>query len=173
MDAQNKPKSPNPTESIPKPTITTPQEYHSSRRSTFNNRHSQLQVQSNLLSPSENMSNYGDRAQNLSEDLRAQQNVAQCAETSLEARALLDIYSRTQTHRGTKIICTIGPASREVGTLKEMITAGMDVARLNFSHGDHEYHTATMNNIREARDSFENDQLNYSALTIFGLKFGF
>ena len=172
MNAQNKPKSPNPTESIPKPTITTPQEYHSSRRSTFNNRHSQLQVQSNL-SPSENMSNYGDRAQNLSEDLRAQQNVAQCAETSLEARALLDIYSRTQTHRGTKIICTIGPASREVGTLKEMITAGMDVARLNFSHGDHEYHTATMNNIREARDSFENDQLNYSALKFFWVKLGF
>jgi pyruvate kinase len=112
------------------------------------------------------MSNYGDRAQNLSEDLRAQQNVAQCAETSLEARALLDIYSRTQTHRGTKIICTIGPASRETGTLKEMITAGMDVARLNFSHGDHEYHTATMNNIREARDSFKNDQLNYKPVAL-------
>merc|ERR1712050_120796 len=114
----------------------------------------------------ENMSNYGDRAQNLSEDLRAQQNVAQCAETSLEARALLDIYSRTQTHRGTKIVCTIGPASRETGTLREMITAGMDVARLNFSHGDHEYHSQTIKNIREARDSFKNDQLNYKPVAL-------
>ena len=40
----------------------------------------------------------------------------------------------------TKIICTIGPASRDPQTLRRLVEAGMDVARLNFSHGSHEEH---------------------------------
>lgn len=50
----------------------------------------------------------------------------------------------------TKIVCTIGPACDTVETLVQMIGAGMNVARLNFSHGSHENHTALFNNIREA-----------------------
>ncbi|WP_188206404.1 pyruvate kinase [Alkalibacillus aidingensis] len=50
----------------------------------------------------------------------------------------------------TKIVCTIGPASESVETLKELIDAGMNVARLNFSHGDYEEHGARINNIRQA-----------------------
>ncbi|MEP0823528.1 MAG: pyruvate kinase [Ignavibacterium sp.] len=50
----------------------------------------------------------------------------------------------------TKIICTIGPSSQEPGILKEMISAGMDVARLNFSHGDHEGHRRTLERVRTA-----------------------
>ena len=44
--------------------------------------------------------------------------------------------------RKTKIICTLGPASSDERTIREMILAGMDVARFNFSHGSHEEHLA-------------------------------
>ncbi|WP_373471148.1 pyruvate kinase [Carnobacterium alterfunditum] len=50
----------------------------------------------------------------------------------------------------TKIVCTIGPASEKVEQLVQMIDAGMNVARLNFSHGDFEEHGARIINIREA-----------------------
>lgn len=50
----------------------------------------------------------------------------------------------------TKIVCTIGPASETVDQLVQLIDAGMNVARLNFSHGDHEEHRARIKNIREA-----------------------
>ncbi|AEB29704.1 pyruvate kinase [Carnobacterium sp. 17-4] len=50
----------------------------------------------------------------------------------------------------TKIVCTIGPASETVEQLVQMIDAGMNVARLNFSHGDFEEHGARIKNIREA-----------------------
>ena len=49
----------------------------------------------------------------------------------------------------TKIICTIGPSSSDEHTLEEMIKAGMNVARLNFSHGSHEQHLKVIQNIRE------------------------
>ena len=52
--------------------------------------------------------------------------------------------------RKTKIICTIGPASQTEETLKKLSLNGMDVARLNFSHGTHEDHLATINHIRQA-----------------------
>ena len=50
----------------------------------------------------------------------------------------------------TKIVCTIGPASESVDTLVELMNSGMNVARLNFSHGDFEEHGARIKNIREA-----------------------
>ncbi|HET7658500.1 MAG TPA: pyruvate kinase [Bacillales bacterium] len=52
--------------------------------------------------------------------------------------------------RKTKIVCTIGPASESVEKLLHLIDAGMNVARLNFSHGDHAEHEARIKNIREA-----------------------
>jgi len=51
--------------------------------------------------------------------------------------------------RRTRIICTIGPASRNPATLGKLVEAGMDVARLNFSHGTHEEHAAVIRAIRE------------------------
>lgn len=50
----------------------------------------------------------------------------------------------------TKIVCTIGPASESTEKLVELINAGMNVCRLNFSHGDFEEHGARIKNIREA-----------------------
>ncbi|MFN2370197.1 MAG: pyruvate kinase [Candidatus Krumholzibacteriia bacterium] len=50
----------------------------------------------------------------------------------------------------TKIICTIGPASRSPEVLEKLIQAGMNVCRLNFSHGNHEEHAALIRHIRAA-----------------------
>lgn len=49
----------------------------------------------------------------------------------------------------TKIVATVGPASESKETLRQMIGAGMNVARLNFSHGDHTWHAGIINHIRE------------------------
>lgn len=54
--------------------------------------------------------------------------------------------------RKTKIICTIGPASENEETLTAMAKAGMDVARLNFSHGTHEEHQAKIDLIKSVRE---------------------
>jgi pyruvate kinase len=54
------------------------------------------------------------------------------------------------SERRTKIVATIGPASRDPETLRRMIEAGMDVARLNFSHGSREVHAENAERIREA-----------------------
>jgi len=48
----------------------------------------------------------------------------------------------------THIICTLGPSSRTVPQLQELLQAGMSVARFNFSHGSHEYHQETLENLR-------------------------
>lgn len=48
----------------------------------------------------------------------------------------------------TKIVCTIGPASESLGVMEQMIRAGMNVARLNFSHGDFSSHRKVIENLR-------------------------
>ena len=52
----------------------------------------------------------------------------------------------------TKIVCTIGPASRSEKVMTEMLKAGMNVARLNFSHGDHESHREVIETFRRVRE---------------------
>lgn len=50
----------------------------------------------------------------------------------------------------TKLVCTIGPASESLETLLQMLSAGMNIARLNFSHGDFLWHKSVIENIRHA-----------------------
>ena len=50
--------------------------------------------------------------------------------------------------RKAKIVCTIGPASNSEVALRDMMRFGLDVARLNFSHGTHEEHSRTIERIR-------------------------
>jgi len=52
--------------------------------------------------------------------------------------------------RRTKIVCTLGPASDDLKTIRALIRAGMDVARLNFSHGTHAWHKKLIERVREA-----------------------
>jgi pyruvate kinase len=52
--------------------------------------------------------------------------------------------------RRTKIVCTLGPASSDSKTIRRLIEAGMDVARMNFSHGTHEEHQERVQRVREA-----------------------
>lgn len=54
--------------------------------------------------------------------------------------------------RKTKIICTIGPASENEETLTQMCLAGMNVARLNFSHGTHPEHEQKIELIKRVRE---------------------
>ena len=52
--------------------------------------------------------------------------------------------------RKTKIVCTIGPACWEVPQLEILMETGMNVARFNFSHGDHAGHGAVLERVRQA-----------------------
>lgn len=61
----------------------------------------------------------------------------------------------TPKFRKTKVIATIGPACDNIKTLKAMIAAGMDVARLNMSHGDVKAHTETLQRVRQAEHEMD------------------
>ncbi len=57
--------------------------------------------------------------------------------------------------RKTKIVATLGPASNDVETIKKLIKAGMNAARINFSHGTYESHKETVDKLKEAREALQ------------------
>jgi len=76
----------------------------------------------------------------------------QCQVSIKDCMSELKQFDHSDDHhmRKTKIICTMGPSCWDVDMLVQLIDCGMNVARLNFSHGDHEAHGATVARIREA-----------------------
>ena len=54
--------------------------------------------------------------------------------------------------RKTKIVATLGPASNNEDIIRDMILAGMNVARFNFSHGDYEEHLGRLNMLKKVRE---------------------
>jgi len=61
-----------------------------------------------------------------------------------------DLFSEGSLTKKSKVICTLGPSCWDVPELVKLLDAGMNVARLNFSHGSHERHRETVENLREA-----------------------
>ncbi|RKF83856.1 Pyruvate kinase [Golovinomyces cichoracearum] len=59
-------------------------------------------------------------------------------------------FTSSKNYRRTSIICTIGPKTNNVEALNKLRKAGLNVVRMNFSHGSHEYHQTVIDNTREA-----------------------
>jgi len=86
-----------------------------------------------------------------------QQKDAQDATFYMDHCAKLDIYSEPAANRSTGIICTIGPKTKEIPKLTELRQAGLNVVRMNFSHGSYEYHGSV---IAAARQSVSQEPLD-------------
>jgi len=88
-------------------------------------------------------------------DVPPGQEKARQSNTNIEYVSSLNMYSTANKMRLSGIVCTIGPVSRSPEVLLELIENGMNVARMNFSHGSHEYHGETINNVRIANKMYK------------------
>ena len=99
-------------------------------------------------------------------DVPAEQKLARLAPTTVDYLSGLDILSRGARVRLSGIVCTIGPASKATDFLVGMIETGMNIARMNFSHGSYEYHGDTMSNCRAAADKYAEKHGYHPSLAI-------
>lgn len=65
------------------------------------------------------------------------------------------ILRKTKNRKRTKIIATIGPSSSDADTLEKMVKAGLNVCRLNFSHGNHASHAKAIRMIRKVAEKLD------------------
>jgi pyruvate kinase len=68
-------------------------------------------------------------------------------------------FKPTKNYRRTSIICTIGPKTNSVEAINKLRTAGLNVVRMNFSHGSYEYHQSVINNARAAEEAQKGRQI--------------
>merc|ERR1711893_163496 len=99
-------------------------------------------------------------------EVAAEQSNAHKVSTTVDYLSGLDILSKAARVRLSGIVCTIGPASKEVDFLMDMISSGMNIARMNFSHGDYTYHGQTIANVREAVEKFSAEKGFYPSIGI-------
>ncbi|XP_034476660.1 pyruvate kinase-like [Drosophila innubila] len=90
------------------------------------------------------------------------------AHSQLEHACLIDYDQKLTFPRLTGIICTIGPATQSVEMIVKLLGAGMNIARLNFSHGSHEQHGGTVSKVREACELYS-QKLGYKSHTAIAL----
>nr|MBF0221198.1 pyruvate kinase [Desulfobulbaceae bacterium] len=101
-----------------------------------------------------------EEVQGLKEKLGNYNTILAVMTKPIDPHDLIDILgsisrqSSESVRKMARIVCTIGPASSSESTIRKMILAGMDVARLNFSHGSYESHEAVLNAIRRAEDEW-------------------
>ncbi|KAF9913202.1 Pyruvate kinase [Lobosporangium transversale] len=72
--------------------------------------------------------------------------------TNLEWTSSLDIDYTPKNVRKTSIICTIGPKTNSVDMITKLRQAGMNIVRMNFSHGSYEYHQSVIDNTRKSAE---------------------
>jgi len=82
------------------------------------------------------------------------QRMSQEQETLLGHNCALDIYSDPMAQRKCSIICTIGPKTKSVEMLTKLRETGMNIVRMNFSHGSYEYHGEVIAATRESCEKF-------------------
>merc|ERR1712226_571001 len=99
-------------------------------------------------------------------DVPAEQTKATTSATTVDYLSGLDILSRGAAVRLSGIVCTIGPASKATDFLVQMIDTGMNVARMNFSHGSYEYHGDTIANCRAAAVKYAEERGYHPSLAI-------
>merc|ERR1712226_992520 len=99
-------------------------------------------------------------------DVPAEQRKATTSATTVDYLSGLDILSRGAAVRLSGIVCTIGPASKATDFLVQMIDTGMNVARMNFSHGSYEYHGDTIANCRAAAVKYAEERGYHPSLAI-------
>lgn len=101
-----------------------------------------------------------DQDEDVVERLDGYPNVMALLPKPFDFNILFDLLSniQEQSHGGiqkkARIVCTIGPASSDPSTLGKMIIAGMDVVRLNFSHGDYDQHERSLRAVRNAEQNW-------------------